>query len=452
MGSYSNPEQVKDYSNEIVNAWSKAAENVTGGLIKYGEAKQSEYNSKIEKFKENIIINNKLKQSYYNNMATMVAGYGGADLKETFNRTVDEYAAISLRLANGTSDDPSRDMVELADIDALVGKTKKHIETLMSYQPEHKKKLALNNNVGGYDATQSTDIINSFSALYGDAPGNKTIRIEKDPNTGKRTVKFGFSGVDKDGKKTWPEGKDDEVVFDGDTIDKMNDNGDSLMPSIPNPETDLAEITKGDLYKKVPVTRNGVVTAESAHPLDEYYDLKETVQGDAVGGLVKTYMAGTLNTDRFENGLLKSPEFLAQAKAYFATPQKAAALLNSVLHDEGDDTVTAEQIVEDGAIDSKTGEAPNTLQAKFNAKLAKYWANSQPKNIKQTDETGQEITSTRKETEEESVYSQIKIDQKQKGEWKGKEEKRVILMPGGKSKITYFRDPKLKPKIESILP
>jgi hypothetical protein len=450
MGSYSNPEQVKDYSNEIVNAWSKAAENVTGGLIKYGEAKQSEYNSKIEKFKENIIINNKLKQSYYNNMATMVVGYGGADLKETFNGTVDEYAAISLRLANGTSDDPPRDMAELADIDALIGKTKKHIETLMSYQPEHKKKLALNNNVGGYDATQSTDIINSFSALYGDAPGNKTIRIVKDAN-GKRTVKFGFSGVDKDGNKTWPEGKDDEVVFDGDTIDKMNDNGDSLMPSIPNPETDLAEITKGDLYKKVPVTRNGVVTAESAHPLDKYYDYKETDQGDAVGGLVKTYMAGTLNPGRFEEGLLKSPEFLAQAKAYFATPQKAAALLNSVLHKEGDGIVTAEQIVKDGAIDPKTKKASNTLQAKFNEKLAKYWANSQPKNIKQTDETGQEITSTRKETEEESVYSQIKIHQKGK-EWKTGETQRVILMPGGKSKITYFRDPKSKPKIESILP
>jgi hypothetical protein len=436
MGSYSNPEQVKDYSNEIVNAWSKAAESVTGNLIKYGEEKQAGYAAKVKEYNENSLAAKKLRQSYYGKLDALAEGYGGADFHATFDKYVDQYADISLRIANKTSENEAADLKTLAAIDNSINLTKSGIESLMSYQEKYKKANTLVGKPGGFDITQDISRVNAFGSLYGDIPADKTINIVEDPKTGNPvSVNFGFKG--SLGGKEWNDS------IDSVTLGKMNDFGISALPIIPDPDGDIGSaLTQTDLYKKVSVTdKTGAVSAQVEGPSDSYYTQSDLVDSESVQGKVTVNKIGTLNKEMFAADLEKNEIFQTKVDGYIGTPGQASALMNNILREKGNNKIyTAQDFIEN----------KDNIKSNFSKQLALYVAGTQ-KPIKQmTDSLGKPISEIRETTVRENVDFDIKIDKKAKGDWGPKEKQRQVLSKNRKSIITYYKDPNKQPKIESL--
>jgi len=436
MGSYSNPEQIKDYSGEIANAWSRATENVVGGIIKYGEEKQAGYQELAKKYNENSLAVKKLKQGYYGKLGAMAEGYGGADFHATFDKYVDRYAEVSLRLANKTSTDEAADMKTLAAIDNSINLTKSGIENLMSYKEKYQKANTLAGKPGGFDITQDVAKVNAFGSLYGDLPAEKTINIIEDPVTKNPiSVSFGFKG--KLGGADWG------TSIDSVTLGKIGDFGMSALPIIPDPDEDIgAALTQTDLYKKVSITdKSGAISAQVEGPSDDFYTISDQPDNTSIQGKVVVNKVGSLNKTKFAEALQNNKIFQTKVDGYIGNPGNAAALMNNILRKPGDNTkYTGDMFI--------TNE--NNIKDEFTKQLALYVAGTQKPTKQITDNLGQPISETREATAKENVDFQIKLNDKSKGEWGEKEAKRTILSKSPKGRITYYKDPNKAPTFEGL--
>ena len=406
MGAYQNPEQVKDYTMDVANAWANASNRVTEGFIKLGEQKINEYESRIKEYNQNKIDVKKVQQNLYGNIDKMAEGFGGADFRKTFDPLVQKYADISLRLKNNTSKDEASDMKALSRIEGMINLTKTGIEKQMSYKKTFNEAYANGANPGGFDAVQALDnkgnnVLNHLNSIYGNIPGNKSIDIEYDEEGLPTDVKFVTTG--KLGDKEW------KGSLSATTLNKSNDFGIDLIPTIPDASKILGEqLATSSLVEKVNVTNptDGTVSSKIIGPSNNFYDFKMETAGKKSANAVYEQSVGKFNSVEYTKKLKEDPIFGATIKGLIATPQKAAALMNSTGYRDPKDKneYTAEQFI------NPTPE----LQSLFADRTAAYYAANQPQERIETNNLGQQITKERAKTDREKFIDQIDVELERK--------------------------------------
>ena len=431
MGAYQNPEQVKDYTMDVAKAWSNATNTVVEGIVKLGDQKTNFYEAKIKEYNENKVEVKKVQQGLYKTMDQMTQGYEGADFRKTFDADVQMYADISLRLANKTSTDEAQDMKDLAQIEGVIGLTKKGIELQMSYIPNFKKKYALGSLPGGFDAVQAMDdkgnsLINHFQSLDGGIPAKKDIKILRDERGMPIDVQFLSKG--NLGGKSW------EGAVNASALKKSNDFGVDVIPDIPDQSKILGEqLAATNLVQKVNVTdpQTGVTTPKIIGPADNFYTPTMEKSGKSVGGMINEQKVGKFNKTQYIEKLKEDEVFKSNIQALIANPQKAAALMNSSGFRPSTDT--AEYKASDYF-------NPSPTQTKVLAdRLAEYYASQQPKERLMLNELGQPVTMQRKMSPEESIDERISIEL-EKAPWKEGDKEKIIKTSTGIIKV--IRDSK----------
>ena len=425
MGAYQNPEQVKDYTMDIANAWANATNKAVEGIVKLGDQKTNFYEAKIKEYNENKVEVKKVQQGLYKTMDQMTQGYEGADFRKTFDADVQMYADISLRLANKTSTDEAQDMKDLAQIEGVIGLTKKGIELQMSYIPNFKKKYALGSLPGGFDAVQAMDdkgnsLINHFQSLDGGIPAKKDIKILRDERGMPIDVQFLSEGTL--GDKSW------KGAVNASALKKSNDFGVDVIPDIPDQSKILGEqLAATNLVQKINVTNtDGTVTPKIIGPADNFYIQKMKPSGKGVGGMINEQKVGEFNKTEYIKSLKEDEVFKSNIQALIANPQKAAALMNSSGFRPSADT--AEYKASDYF-------NPSSEQTQVLAdRLAEYYASQQPKERLMLNELGQPITMQRKMSTEESIDERISIEL-EKTPWKKDDKEKIIKTSTGIIKV-----------------
>ena len=444
MGSYSNPEQVKDYSNEIVNAWSRAAENVTSGFIKYGEEKQAGYAARIKEYNNNKVEVKKLQQNIYTNIDKMAEGYGGADFRKTFDNVVQRYGEINLRLKNGTSENEAQDMSDLSRFEGIISLTKSGIESQMSYKPTYDTAFENGANPGGFDAIQAMDnngnnVLNHMSAVYGKRPGEKSIEILYDDREIPIDVLFKSNSL-----KGEPEWKGQLSATALQQSDKF---GIDIIPIVPDSNKIIGEsLATSGFVKKINVVdpATGVSKPKITGPADKYYiNSAFKPSGSKVQGKVEEEFVSEFDSKTYIQDLLNDKTFQATVDGILANPGRAAALMNSTGYRT---TANTEQWKGTNFVNP----SPVTKDL-FKKSVAEYYAKNQAPKRVETSELGEKITKIRETTAKEDVDFSVETDTAVKGKWGPKETERVILAKNKKSKITYYPpSTKKQPKIESL--
>jgi len=179
MGAYNNPEIAKDYTPEIVAAWSKAASDVTGDIVKTIEASTSEYEALSKKYLANRAAVEQNKLALLKDIGKSTNGYLGNDWQDTFKGAIDRYAELNLKIANnvGTPEERSQFQRELASIESTIDLTKQGVVTLTSYSDGADKQLATAGEQGGYAMESSTNALNALLCGNGKISGKRQIMV-----------------------------------------------------------------------------------------------------------------------------------------------------------------------------------------------------------------------------------------------------------------------------------
>lgn len=431
MGAYQNPEQVKDYTMDVAKAWANATNTAVAGITKIGDEQTNFYEAKIKEYNQNRVDVKKEQQSLYDNIDKMAEGFGGANFRKTFDPLVKQYADISLRLKNNTSTDESKDMQALSRIEGMINLTKKGIEKQMSYKPTFQTAYATGGNPGGFDAVQAIDdkgnnLLNHMNSIFGNIPGEKEIEIVYDEEGLPKDVEFITKGTLGDKKWTGKVGAT--------ALNKSNDFGVDILPIIPDASKILGEqLATTNLVQKINVTNpsDGTTSAKIIGPSDAYYDFKMQKTGKSVGGVVSEESVGELNKTKYIDALKSDGVFTSAINGLIASPQKAAALMNSNGYRAPGETTTykASQFI------NPTPE----LIASFTNKTAEYYYANQPKNRIQTNNVGQAITKQRPMSPAEKIEERINIEL-EKNPWKEGDKQKTIVTSTGIIKV--IRDSK----------
>jgi len=424
MGAYQNPEQVKDYTMDVANAWANATNKVVEGITKIGDQQTNFYEAKVKEYTENKKLRKKEQQNLYNNIDKMAEGYGGVNFRKTFDPLVQKYADISLRLKNNTSDDESQDMSDLAKLEGMISLTKKGIEVQMSYKKDFNKAYETGGNPGGFDITQSpggenNNVMNHLQSVYGQLPTDqKDIELvyaadDKDHTGIPTDVKFISKG--KLGGKSW------SGEVNASALQKSNDFGVELIPTIPDASKQLGEqLATTNLVQKINVTdpQTGAVTPKIIGPADSFYEqgMKDSSKHSA--GMVNQQKVGVFKKEDYIKSLVEDKVFKSNVEGYLANPQKAAALMNSTGFRKPGDTTIYDQ--------------SNILehQDEFTKRLADYYASQQPKERIMLNELGQPITNQRKMTPQEGIDERVSVEL-EKSPWGPKEKTKKIITSSG---------------------
>jgi hypothetical protein len=325
MGAYNNPEVAKDYTPEITAAWSKAASDITGDIVKGIEAKTSEYEALSKKYLANRSAVEQNKLELLKDIGKNTSGYLGNDWQDTFKGAIDKYAELNLKIANnvGTPEDRAKYQRELASIEATIDSTKKGIVTLTSYSEDADKQLATAGEQGGYAMESSTNKINALLCGNGKISGKRQIIVAPNED-GIWESTFSFSG-DLGGGKTWSQS------FASTKVNELSKNGNNLISVIPVIDNNIKSLAESSaLFTKETKTVDGKPVSTVKGPdINKYYKNEGEVQ------TMETYDSQifankrVLNKKEFKKDLLESPEFKAQVAGLLNDPQGMVATLNN---------------------------------------------------------------------------------------------------------------------------
>ena len=440
MGAYQNPEQVKDYTMDVANAWAKATSNTVKDLTDYAEDLTAEYKANEKKFKENLLAAQKLKINYAAKVGEAAEGYAGADLRKTFAGKADEYANIQLRLMNNTSTDVKADMEELERLDRMPEQAKKAIATLMSQKETHNTRVATAGQPGGYDIQNininnpDSNTFNGLNSIYGNIPGEQAITLSQDRNG---NYNFNFESSGGIGDNAW------KSSINSSTIMEMQKRGTSILPYSPDATAELNESLKGSsIYGTVKkMDKGGKEVVETIGATDDMYKFNWVDDPKYVEGKISQNYIGQLDYSKLQSKIASETNFQAKAAGYLANPDQVAALMNSAgFQDPNNPKKYTANDFAMGAIDI------NSPAAKlFRESLAKYYAHTFPPTRPKVDERGEPIVQIKTADVSTDVKRSMESSIKEKP--LALKEKRKILSRGKEWEMTTGKDgkPKAKP-------
>jgi hypothetical protein len=325
MGAYNNPEIAKDYTPEVVAAWSKAASDITGGIVKGIEAKTSEYEALSKKYLANRAAVEQNKLELLKDIGKNTSGYLGNDWQDTFKGAIDKYAELNLKIANnvGTPEDRAKYQRELASIEATIDSTKQGIVTLTSYSEDADKQLATAGEQGGYAMESSTNKINALLCGNGKISGKRQIIIAPNED-GIWESTFSFSG-DLGGGKTWSQS------FGSTKVNELSKNGNNLISVIPVIDNNIKSLAESSaLFAKETKTVDGKPVSTVKGPdINKYYKNEGEVKTMETDDSQTFANKRVLKKEEFKKDLLESPEFKAQVAGLLNDPQGMVATLNN---------------------------------------------------------------------------------------------------------------------------
>ena len=386
MGAYQNPEQVKDYTMDVANAWANATNKVTKGLTDVADDQTVQYKANEKKFKENLLAAQKLKIDYAAKVGDVAEGYAGADLRKTFAGKADEYANIQLRLMNNTSDDVKADMEELERLDRMPEQAKKAIATLMSQKETHNKRVATAGQPGGYDIQNininnpDSNTFNGLNSIYGNIPGEQAITLSQDRNG---NYNFNFESSGGIGDNAW------KSSINSSTIMEMQKRGTAILPYSPDATAELNETLKGtSIYGTVKkMDKGGKEVVETIGAIDDVYDFQWEDDPKYVEGKINQNYIGKLDYSKLQSKIASETNFQAKAAGYLANPDQVAALMNSAGFQDPNNP--KKYTANDFAMASVDPNAPSAKL--FRESLAKYFAHTFPPTRPKVDERGEPI-------------------------------------------------------------
>jgi len=325
MGAYNNPEIAKDYTPEIVAAWSKAASDVTGDIVKTIEASTSEYEALSKKYLANRAAVEQNKLALLKDIGKSTNGYLGNDWQDTFKGAIDRYAELNLKIANnvGTPEDRAKFQRELASIESTIDLTKQGVVTLTSYSDGADKQLATAGEQGGYAMESSTNALNALLCGNGKISGKRQIMVKPDEN-GVWGSTFSFSG-DLGGGKTWSQD------YDATKINELSKNGNNIIPIIPVIDNNIKSLAESSaLFAKETKTVDGKpVSVVKGPDINKYYSESVEVKTGETDNTETFASKRTFKEEEFKKDLLNSPEFKAQVAGLLNDPQGMVATLNN---------------------------------------------------------------------------------------------------------------------------
>lgn len=394
MGAYNNPEIAKDYTPEITAAWSKAAGDLTGTIVKGMEAKTSEYEALSKKYIENRTAVEQTKLALIKDVGKSASGYLGADWQEAFNPAITRYADLNLKLVNnvGTPEDRAGFQKELASIEATIDLTKDGITTLGSYSQGTEKQVATSGQQGGYAQENDTNLTNALLCGNGKINGEKKIIIAFDPATGTWGSKFSFQG-DLAGGKKWGDPKDPTkpLLLDSTSVSQLSKNGNELLSIIPVIDNNIQSLANSStLFSKETKTVDGkpVSTVKGPDVTKYYGQPVETKINDTDTATEYAY-ARTFDAEKFKKDLLVSDEFAAQVASLLSDQQGMVATLNNTFKQKGPERTDADGKKTAGVWtidDLKDTTILKDATDKYKEGLANYITNSQEQTIYDKDE------------------------------------------------------------------
>jgi hypothetical protein len=334
MGAYYNPEVAKDYTPEITAAWSKAANNVTGGIIKGIEAKTSEYEALSEKYIKNRTSVEQTKLALLKDLGKSTSGYLGNDWQDTFKGAIDSYADLSLKIANnvGSPEEKAQYQKELASIEASIDLTKEGVTTLASYSQNTDKQVATAGQQGGYAVEGDLNLTNALLCGNGKIGGTKNIIVERDPNTGTWGSKFSFQG-DLAGGEKWgdPEDSSKPLFLDATKISQMSKNGNQLLPIIPVIDNNIQSLANSsNLFAKETKTVDGKPVSTVKGPdVTKYYEEAIETPTNSTDTATEYSYARKFKNEDFKKDLIESNEFKSQISGLLSDPQGFISTLNN---------------------------------------------------------------------------------------------------------------------------
>jgi hypothetical protein len=350
MGAYNNPEIAKDYTPEVVAAWSKAAGDITGGIVKGIEAKTSEYEALSKKYLANRSAVEQNKLELLKDIGKNTSGYLGNDWQDTFKGAIDKYAELNLKIANnvGTPEDRAKYQRELASIEATIDSTKKGIVTLTSYSEDSDKQLATAGEQGGYAMESSTNKINALLCGNGKISGKRQIIVAPNED-GIWESTFSFSG-DLGGGKTWSQS------FASTKVNELSKNGNNLISVIPVIDNNIKSLAESSaLFAKETKTVDGKPVSTVKGPdINKYYKNEGEVQTMETDDSQTFANKRVLKKEEFKKDLLDSAEFKAQVAGLLNDPQGMVATLNNTFKQPIPDSYF------DFNLEGKTGERVKT--------------------------------------------------------------------------------------------
>ncbi len=346
MGAYYNPEVAKDYTPEITAAWSKAGNEVTGGIIKGIEAKTSEYEALSEKYLKNRTAVEQTKLALVKDIGKSASGYLGVDWQDTFKDAIDSYADLNLKIANnvGTPEERAQYQKELASIEASIDLTKEGITTLASYGQNTEKQVATAGQQGGYATENDVNLTNALLCGNGKIGGTKGITISKDAN-GNWDSSFTFSGALADGTK-WgdPKNPGEPYKMGANTVSQVSKNGNQLLTIIPVIDNNIQSLANSStLFAKETKTVDGkpVSTVKGPDVTKYYGQPVETKTNDTDTATEYAYTR-KFDTEKFKTDLMASSEFQGQVAGLLSDQQGMVATLNNTFKQKGPERTGAD--------------------------------------------------------------------------------------------------------------
>jgi hypothetical protein len=395
MGAYNNPEIAKDYTPEIVAAWSNAANDITGDIVKTIEASTSEYEALSKKYLANRDAVEQNKLALLKDIGKSTNGYLGNDWQDTFKGAIDKYAELNLKIANnvGTPEDRAKFQRELASIESTIDLTKQGVVTLTSYSDGADKQLATAGEQGGYAMESSTNALNALLCGNGKISGKRQIMVKPDEN-GVWGSTFSFSG-DLGGGKTWSQD------YDATKINELSKNGNNIIPIIPVIDNNIKSLAESStLFAKETKTVDGKpVSVVKGPDINKYYSESVEVKTGETDNTETFASKRTFKEEEFKKDLLVTPEFKAQVAGLLNDPQGMIATLNNTFKktapeykDEEGNTIAGGIWTLDKLKDQKMLAEAQKL---YTNSFADYITNAQDKETYDTDPiTGKEKINT----------------------------------------------------------
>lgn len=330
MGAYSNPEVAKDYTAEIVGAWSSAANELTGDIIKNIQASTSEYEALSKKYIANRQAVEQNKLALLKDLGKNTNGYLGNDWQDTFKDAIDKYAELNLKIANnvGTPEERAQFQRELSSIESTIDLTKQGIVTLASYGDGADKQLATAGEQGGYALEGDPNVVNALLCGNGKISGKRQIIVSRDEN-GVWGSTFTFSG-DLGGGKSW------NHSFAATKVNEISKNGNNIAPIVPVIDNSVKSLAKeSNLFTKETKTVDGKPVSEVKGPdINKYYKNEGEVKIRETDDSQTFANKRVFQSEIFKKDLLASPEFTAEVEGLTSNLQGMVATLNNTFRKE----------------------------------------------------------------------------------------------------------------------
>jgi hypothetical protein len=394
MGSYYNPEVAKDYTQEVAAAWSKAASDVTGQIVKGIEQKTDEYNALSKKYIENRSAVEQTKLSLLKDLGKSTSGYLGNDWQDTFGPAINRYADLNLKIANnvGSPEERAQYQKELASIESTIDLTKEGVVTLASYSQNTDKQIATAGEQGGYAKEGDLNLTNALLCGNGKIGGTRKIIVGYDENTKTWSSKFSFQGQLANGAK-WgdPANPDNPLELDATRVKEISKNGNNLLPIVPVIDNNIKSMAEtSNLFLKETKTVDGKPVSTVKGPnIEKYYTNEGEVKTGETDTTTTFANKRVLNKELFKKDLLVDPEFTAQLAGLLSDPQGFVATLNNTFKQTAPDSKDANgKMIKGGIWTLDKLKDPAMLaeaQKLYTNSFAEYIATSQDQEIYDTD-------------------------------------------------------------------